>query len=314
LKSFPELFIDTAMPEPLGIVFDIQRCALNDGPGIRTAVFLKGCRLHCLWCHNPESRKADPEPFFTRRKCAYCGLCQAVCPNRCHEVGDAGHVIDWKPCSVCGQCVAACPHRALEIKGAAMTVESVLKIVLADLPYYKNSGGGATLSGGEPLVQFGFTRALLSQCKKEGIHTCLETCGYVPEAALMEVLPLVDLFLYDYKATGPDHQRLTGVDNQRILSNLERLLDAGGAVILRCPLIPGVNDTDEHLAAIARMERRYPSLRGIEILPYHNFGSLKSEALGEKPAMEFLPNAAEEQKIAWLKKLRRHGSKKARLL
>jgi glycyl-radical enzyme activating protein len=302
------------MQEPHGIVFDIQRCALNDGPGIRTAVFLKGCRLHCAWCHNPEGRKNDPEPYYHAWKCAFCGRCRAVCPNRCHEVTPAGHDIDWERCSACGTCASACPQRALEIKGTSMAVRSVMEIVLADRRYYENSGGGVTLSGGEPLVQFDFACALLTQCKANGLHACLETCGYAPEADLAKIAPLVDLFLYDYKATGPEHERLTGVGNETILANLDLLVRSGAKVILRCPLIPGVNDTDEHFSAIAGIERRYPCLLGIEILPYHNLGAAKSESIGKKPAIDIAFAVVEEKKLEWLEKLRQCGSASARIV
>jgi pyruvate formate lyase activating enzyme len=212
-----------------GIVFDIQRAALHDGPGLRTTVFLKGCPLHCAWCHNPESQKLAPQQ------------------------GSSGKVY-----------------------GKEMTVAEVMQIVLADRDYYDGSSGGLTISGGEPTVQFAFCLALLRAAKAAGISTCLDTCGHLPTERLAELLPYVDLFHYDYKLAEPaDHRAHTGVDNTLILKNLAFLRARGARIILRCPIIPGVNDTPAHTAAIAALNAAGPAFEAIERLPYHTIGHAK---------------------------------------
>lgn len=223
-----------------GVVFDIQRGALNDGPGIRTTVFLKGCPLRCRWCHNPESWSLQP---------------QTALPAR--------------------------PGYPPVRYGYTASVEEVLREVRRDRVYYEVSGGGMTISGGEPAMQPAFCLGLLRAAHGEGIHTCLDTCGFFDPALLRDFLPCVDLFLWDYKATGPGlHKELTGVDPGRIQENFEAAYGSGASILLRCPLVPGVNDQPEHLEEIARRALEYPNLRGIEVLPYHSMGADKYGRLG----------------------------------
>jgi glycyl-radical enzyme activating protein len=297
-----------------GIVFDIQRFSLNDGPGIRTTVFLKGCPLRSIWCHNPESWQKGPELYYTAVRCTFCRRCWQACPRDCHSVMDGLHTIDRGRCTLCGDCVKACPMSVLEIKGIRMNIQDVMDVVLRDKEYYLNSDGGVTLSGGEPMAQPAFALALLRRCREEGIHTCLETCGYAPESSYREILPFVSLFLYDFKATGPSHKALTGVEDSLILSNLDAIIGNGGRVVLRCPMVPGVNDSNEHLQAIASLERRYPGLVGIDILPYHNMGSMKAGAIGKRYAMGELQNTSDTQKAQWLMRLGIYGTQKARIV
>ena len=208
-----------------GIVFDIKRGSTNDGPGLRTTVFLKGCPLRCLWCHNPEAMRRPPEVRFVDTLCRTCGACVEACPNRLHRIdAEQGHVFDRTGCAVCGRCVAACPSGALAMAGGAMSVDEVMRVVIRDAAYYRRSGGGMTLSGGEPLVQHQFARQLLAAAGDRRIHTCLDTTGHAPTEHLMGLADHVDLFLYDYKESDPQrHRRYTGVDNALILRNLAEL-------------------------------------------------------------------------------------------
>lgn len=273
-----------------GIIFDIQKFSIHDGPGIRTTVFLKGCPLNCLWCHNPESKNARPEISFIPEKCVGCGHCVAACANACHRFVDGCHVYDRAACRHCGQCAAECYARSLEVIGREMAIEEVMAEVLKDVPFYETSGGGMTVSGGEPMAQFRFTRQLLRQAKVKGLHNCLETSGFAPSRQYEELLPLVDLFLYDCKETDPNrHLEFTGVPLEPIASNLLRLDAAGAKIILRCPIIPGLNARDDHLRAIAELANKLANLQEVHILPYHPLGKSKSVRIG----VEYLVKCAD---------------------
>lgn len=293
----------------MGIVVDIQRFALHDGPGIRTTVFLKGCPLRCIWCHNPESQWAKPQYSFDYNLCRRCLREGHDCPNGVALAGDA---ITHDRLLINPATFAACPFDAAQTMGRAMTVEQVMAEVAGDVAYYRRSGGGLTISGGEPMAQFPFTLALARGARQAGIHVCLDTCGQAPQAQYAEILPYVDLFLYDYKATDlAEHKRLTGLGNELILANLEFLIAQGAKVVLRCPLVPGVNDSDGHLAGIAAVAARYPVLQGVEIMAYHDFGSHKALRVGQQPGLTGLSTADEEQKCRWLERLRALGCDRA---
>ena len=250
--------MDERMETTRGIVFDIQRSALNDGPGLRTTVFLKGCPLRCKWCHNPESWSREP------------------------QVNQSGKVF-----------------------GTSMSVEQVMEVVRLDKAYYASSGGGITISGGEPLFQLEFTLALLKAARAEGIQTCLDTSGFAPRAALQQVLPWVDLFHFDYKATGDAlHHELTGVPRNKIVDNLEFLIQQNARIILRCPMLPEINDSDEHLDTIRSWASPHPNqIQQIDLLPYHSTGFHKYHELGmEASAMPFqVPT--EDQIARWQNRL-----------
>jgi pyruvate formate lyase activating enzyme len=288
-----------------GRVFDIQRFSIHDGPGIRTTVFLKGCPLNCAWCHNPEGISPRPVLSFNSGKCTFCGECVRVCPNQAHRLEPPVHALDRAQCKACGCCESVCDAGGLELVGRTMTVDDVMREVIADRPFYRRTGGGLTLSGGEPLMQIDFTIALLEQAKQAGIGCAVETCGLVAWSSFERVLPLADLILYDYKATDPDaHRRFTGRSNEVIVSNLRRVYAAGACIRLQCPLIPGYNDTADHLAGIQMLAAEMPRLEGISILPYHPFGAEKRAHLG-LPFRAAVQDEADARRIAadWTRRI-----------
>ncbi len=276
-----------------GLVFDIQRFSLHDGPGIRTTVFLKGCPLHCAWCHNPESQTGVAALSYHPEHCIGCGACVAVCPNGCHVLDNAsGHKLRRTDCTVCGICAKACPVGALSMIGSMRTVTDVMDEVMADRLFYEVSGGGMTVSGGEPMAQPAFTLALLKAARSRGIHTCLDTCGFCAPDALMQAIPYTDLFLFDIKVPADIHAQWTGVPLEPILDSLCVLDDAGAPIRLRCPLIPGVNMTEAHLTTIAGVAATLKNIHGIDIVPYHPVGVSKRAAIGWEPAGHTLSNEA----------------------
>ena len=259
-----------------GLISDIIPFSVNDGPGIRTSVFFKGCPLRCRWCHNPEAQGDRPQAMVQQSRCVHCGAC-AVCPGGAR--GPHGEY-DPKRCAGCGLCASVCPAGACRISGVFMTPEEVLEKVLPDKPFFRERGG-VTLSGGEPMRQPAFARAVAKLLGENGIGVALETSGFSPWEHLAAMLPYVDRFLYDWKLTDPDaHRSWTGADNLLIRENLQRLHSEGADIVLRCPLIPGVNDTPEHFAGIARLTRELPRLLRVDLLPYHALGNDKRAQLG----------------------------------
>lgn len=263
----------------MGIVFDIQRFCVNDGPGIRTVVFLKGCPLQCLWCHNPESNSVKQQLYCGWNQCVHCEKCAAVCEHHVHRIVDGKHHINFSDCRLCGACVDACPYGALGIYGKEMSVEEVIAEVLKDRDYYETSKGGVTISGGEPMAQADYTLSLARAFQEAGIHVCVETSGFAPGDKFEVLLPYVEMFLFDYKATGEElHKRLTGVDNRLIMKNLKMLIESGKNVRLRCPVIPGYNLSEEHFKAIAGLSRS--GVSSVDIIPYHDMGRGKAKNIG----------------------------------
>ncbi len=264
--------------ENKGLIFDIQRFCVHDGPDIRTTVFFKGCPLNCLWCHNPEGISPRPEIGLKNNLCIGCGNCQRTCANKVHNFTDAGHLIDRKNCIGCGACVKSCIGKALSIAGKYVSADDALKEVLRDITFYKNSGGGMTVSGGEPLFQPAFLVELLQKAKSIGLNCCVETSGMAEQKIFTEILQYVDLFLYDFKETNDVlHKKYTGVSNKKIIENLRYIISNGARVRLRCPIIPGFNDRDDHFQGIAEIRRELNSLEEVELLPYNPLGLNKYE-------------------------------------
>lgn len=288
-----------------GRVFDIQRFSIHDGPGIRTTVFLKGCPLRCVWCHNPEGIDPSPRLAFQPEKCIGCGYCIQACPNRAHLLVNGSHTLDRNLCDACGACTEECWAQALELAGRDLDVRAVMAEVMRDEPFHTSSGGGLTLSGGEPMMQIQFAKSLLEAAGHENVHRCLETSGEAPMSAFEAVTPHVDLFLFDIKDTDDSyHIQYTGSSNTRILANLKYLHDNGAKVRLRLPIIPGFNDRPDHFSGLASLVRMLPNLCGVEIMPYHKLGLDKDKRFGLSRTVS-LPNASTRKSTldAWIDSL-----------
>ena len=273
--GLPVLFLDSISVDPpqttSGLVFNIMRFSVHDGPGIRTTVFMKGCPLNCPWCHNPESQSYQPEAMFVSERCISCQTCCYVCESGALHWDD-GPQRNAARCTFCGACAEACPADARKLMGTPICVGSLVEKIRRDVAFFDESGGGVTFSGGEPLAQPRFLEAALGACKTEGIHTVLDTCGYAPSAILRRVMPLVDLFLYDLKLIDDTrHQRVVGVSNSSILENLAILASEHASVVVRIPVIPGINDDDENLEQSFQLLGKL-GVRQVDLLPFHATG------------------------------------------
>lgn len=285
---------------PDGLVFDIKRFAINDGPGVRTTVFLKGCPLHCFWCHNPESQSYHAQLARYDSKCIRCGGCVAACPSHAAHIHEGDIRLDRKLCVLSGRCADVCPAEAMVIIGRRRELDDVVREVLADRPFYETSGGGATLSGGEPLLQHEFVTTLIDALHAEGVHVALDTSGYASAEIFDRVASAVDLVLFDIKALDPErHREATGVPNDLILDNLRRFRAAHPeiCVVLRYPLIPGFNDRPEDVEALLALARELDL--PVDLLPYHPLGTGKYEAVGmdappERPDSDLAQQRARE--------------------
>lgn len=267
-----------------GFVSNIQRFCINDGPGIRTTVFLKGCNLNCLWCHNPESISAKQEIQYFERNCRMCGKCIEVCPENAHYInGNNEKIFDRKKCKSCGLCIENCFFDALVFAAKYMEAYEVVDIVAKDIDYHMNSGGGLTISGGEPLLQKEFVREVFDKTKALGIHNAIDTAANVSWEDFESVLPSTDLVLLDLKVMDSDiHKRMTGVSNERILRNGEKLSQYSIDMIVRIPVVSGINDTEENMVKTAEYLRGFKRLLYVEFLPYHNLGMEKLASLGQE--------------------------------
>jgi pyruvate formate lyase activating enzyme len=279
-----------------GLVTNIQRYSLQDGPGIRTTVFLKGCPLDCWWCHNPEGLASEQEIVRVESRCLRCGECIEACPQEIARLNSESE--DRAACAHCGACVRACPTGARQFAGLRMTVEDVMQEIIKDSIFHDDSSGGVTFSGGEPLLQPEFLLALLRACHHAGVHTAVDTCGFVKESTLLQVAALADLILFDLKILDDArHRKFTGVSNQVILENLREVCRKHANVWLRVPLIPGINDASEELGTMAQFAASLSSIRQVNLLPYHRTGVQKFQRFGRDYRLPDVmpPSAAEIQ-------------------
>jgi pyruvate formate lyase activating enzyme len=291
-----------------GIIFDIQRFALHDGPGIRTAVFLKGCPLRCVWWCNPESLLANPQLAWYDNKCTHCLKCLPKCPQQVFGSKGGKLSVDFTKCDACGKCVGVCMPDALKIYGYKLSSDNLLKELLKDKAYFENSGGGVTLSGGDPINQFDFVLEVAQKIKKEGLHLCIETAGFGSKERFLEWAKYTDLFLFDFKHFDPtQHKKYTQVDNEPILRNLDLLYRQGAKIRLRCPIIPGVNDNKNHLHFIAGLSNKYPALEGVELMPYHDYGVVKYKHLGMAGSSITAKSVSKEMARGWEDELERQN-------
>lgn len=283
-------------------IFAIKRYALHDGPNIRTTIFFKGCPLACQWCHNPEGIDFDSKILFLAEKCVGCGECVAHCPEKVLRLTDQGLNRAKEQCASCASCVAVCPALAHESTGKRMSIAEIVAELTKDLPFFDQSGGGITCSGGEPLCQPGALLALLQACGHLGIHRVVDTSGFAPTATLLDVARHAELFLYDIKhMDSTTHKRLTGVANDLILGNFKELCQAGHAIRVRLPLIQGINDDAQNIEAMGAFVAACHGVQGIDILPYHPSATAKYRKLGQiykgeslcAPSREHITNISE---------------------
>jgi pyruvate formate lyase activating enzyme len=284
------------MQEIEGIVFNIQRYSIDDGPGLRTTVFVKGCPLTCLWCSNPESQNPLPEVTWRYTSCKKCGTCVEICPLEIIALGEDGVHIDRESCDRCGKCVEACLTDTLRMSGKKMTVDEVFKVVKRDIDFYKVSGGGVTGSGGEILMQADFIAELFKRCREEEIHTCADTSGFGTKEAMEKILAHSDLVYYDLKQMDPvEHKKQCGQSNDLILSNLSLVVESKVPLVIRVPIIPGYTNSDENIEAIARTVAGLTKEAPVYILPYHNYGANKYRMIDMKYQLDDVKIPTEEE-------------------
>jgi len=277
-----------------GQIFDIQRFAVHDGPGIRTTVFFKGCSNRCEWCHNPESFVSRSQIQYYPNRCVFCGNCVECCPQKCHFIDDGRHIFDRTNCTACGLCTQSCYVNALVLSGKPMTVDEVMEQVLADVVYYEKSGGGVTLSGGEPVLQTDFCLELLKCIKSHNLHVAIQTAGNYSYERLEVLLPYADLIMYDVKAYSRIiYDMYIHGDRDTILNNLKKLDGEGVPVIVRTPVVGSVNDTPQEILSIARFLQDTKNLKQYVLLPYHSLGKVKYDALGKEYENAFYTPASD---------------------
>jgi pyruvate formate lyase activating enzyme len=278
--------------DPIGLLFDVDTFAVHDGPGIRMAVYFKGCPLACRWCHSPESQRAEAEVIYLPDRCVLCGQCVAVCSHAVHTVDGVSHTLERDRCEICGTCVENCPSGAVEVKGYSATASEIVDKALRLKPFFDASKGGVTLTGGEVTGQVDFAEAILEGCQARGIHTAIETCGAASWARVKRLADRSDLILYDLKLIDEDqHRQWTGAGNRQILDNARRLAQGGYTVQVRVPLIPGVTDTAENLGGLFAFMCE-AGLKRVALLPYNPSAGAKYEWLGKSYEIEAEPQDA----------------------
>jgi pyruvate formate lyase activating enzyme len=284
--------------EPSGVIFHLMRFSVHDGPGIRTAVFFKGCPLSCWWCHNPESQEAEPEVLYNADRCTLCWECMRACPHHAIEQV-AGHMAVNADCVCCATCVDFCGTDARSVAGRTMTAREILAQVERDVVFFDQSGGGVTFTGGEPLCQPALLEALLRGCRERRIHTAIETCGAAPREVLLRLAGLADLVLYDLKLVNDArHRQYTGAGNRNILENLRALAATHKAVVIRVPVIPGINDSEDDRSALRDFLAGLPPMR-VDLLPYHRTGAEKYRRLGREYRLEHTVPPSEAEMAAF---------------
>lgn len=290
-------------------IFDIKRYAINDGPGIRIVIFMKGCNLNCAWCHNPESISARQEKMYASTKCIGCGTCVAACPDKAIALTPEGIITDAERCNLCGKCAEACPAKAIEMSGKLMSVAEIMNEIEKERVFFDQSGGGVTFSGGEPLLHHEFLIQLLDECGRRKIHRAVDTAGFANTEILLEVAKRTDLFLFDLKMMDSEkHRKWMGVPNEKIRENLKILAETGANINIRIPLVGRVNNDEENMKATARFVAELSGEKKVvNLLPYHKIAQAKYQKLGRPDDFRLLEEPTKEAQLRALNIFQKYG-------